>query len=158
VQARALGEREFRGPPVDLSRLFIAFVGAAQTFGRFVNKPFPTLIGETLGAPVLNLGVGGAGPAFCDRPRYLDILNRAEAVVFQVMSGRSASRSLFSNADSGGLTGTTPLAPGPIRAEAFLALAAEKLSRPRRRRSRIEDSRFQRISRAPRDNAPASWP
>ena len=125
----ALGEREFRGPPVDLGRPFIAFVGAAQTFGRFVSKPFPTLLGESLGAPVLNLGVGGAGPAFFDRPRYLDILNRAEAVVFQVMSGRSASCSLFNNAGSGGLTGTTPLAPGPIRAEAFLALAAEKLSR-----------------------------
>jgi LPS sulfotransferase NodH len=125
-----LGDREFRGPPVDLAKPYVAFIGAAQTFGRFVAEPFPTLLQRRLGAPALNLGVGGAGPRLFARPRFLNLLNRAEAVVFQVLSGRSVSCSLFDNSRGGGLTGVTPLAPHPVRAEEFLALAKEKLSRP----------------------------
>ncbi len=50
--------------------------------------------------------------------------------MFQVLSGRSASCSLFDNSRGGSLTGVTPLAPEPVRAERFLALAEQKLSRP----------------------------
>src|SRR5947208_1072268 len=125
-----LGEREFRGPPIDLDKPYLACVGAAQTFGRFVHEPYPTLLGRRLGLPVLNLGLGGVGPRHFAKRKYLNLINRAEAVVFQVMSGRSASNSLFDNSEGGALTGTTPLAPAPIRAEEFLARAAETLSRP----------------------------
>ena len=122
------GEPQFRGPAVDLEKPFVAYVGAAQTFGRFVERPFPMLLAERIGLPALNLGVGGAGPRHFDRPRYLRLLNRAEAVVFQVMSGRSASSSLFDNSATGRLTGFTPLAEGPVRAEEFLKHAAATLS------------------------------
>ena len=87
--------------------------GAAQTFGRFVERPFPTLLAERLGLPALNLGAGGAGPRHFDRPEYLDALNRAEAVVLQVLSGRSASCSLFDNSATGRIVGVTPLSQTP---------------------------------------------
>ncbi len=118
----------FRGPAVDIQRPYVAFLGAAQTFGRFAERPFPDLLAERLDLPALNLGVGGAGPRHFDRPGYLKRLNGAEAVVIQVLSGRSASSSLFDNSKGGGMHGVTPLADGPVRAGDFLAMAAEKLS------------------------------
>ncbi len=123
-----LGDRIYRGPPVDLARPFIAFVGAAQTFGRFVEAPFPAILSERLGLQALNLGVGGAGPRHFLAPRYLAVLNKAEAVVLQVLSGRSASNSMFNNSAGGGLVGELPLGSAPMRAEEFLARAAKSAS------------------------------
>ena len=124
-----LGDRIFRGPAVDLSQPFVAFIGAAQTFGRFVETPFPTILSQRLGVQTLNLGVGGAGPRHFLAPRYLALLNKAEAVVLQVLSGRSASNSQFNNSAGGGLVGESPLGSAPMRAEEFLARAAQTSSR-----------------------------
>jgi hypothetical protein len=118
----------FRGPPIDLDKPFVAFIGAAQMLGRFVDKPVSALLGDKLGLPVLNLAVGAAGPRHFDKPHYLDAINRAEAVVVQVLSGRSVSCSLFDNSRDGKHTGTTPLLPNRVRADDFLARAAETLS------------------------------
>jgi len=93
----------FRGPlPAVLEPgRFIACVGAAQTFGCFCERPYPALLADRLGLPVLNLGYGGAGPRFFgSRPELVALLGRAAAVVIQVMSGRSEDNTLF---ESGGL-------------------------------------------------------
>jgi hypothetical protein len=76
---------------------YFVCLGAAQTFGRFCTHPFPTLLSERLGIPVLNISHGGAGPSFfCyDNARLLGYLNGARFVVVQAMSGRSESNSLF---------------------------------------------------------------
>lgn len=93
----------FRGPRDEISVVepTIACLGAAQTFGCFSEAPYPALLAERLGVPVLNLGYGGAGPQFYLRhPELLERIDAADLVVVQVMSGRSESNSLF---DSGGL-------------------------------------------------------
>ncbi len=76
---------------------YFVCLGAAQTFGRFCARPFPTLLGERLRLPVLNVSHGGAGPSFfrVDNERLLSVLNEARFVVVQVMSGRSESNSLY---------------------------------------------------------------
>jgi hypothetical protein len=88
-----------RGPkPARLDRGgYFVCLGAAQTFGRFCQRPFPTILAERLAMPVLNISHGGAGPAFyCkNNERLLDYLNGACFVVVQVMSGRSDSNSMF---------------------------------------------------------------
>jgi len=90
-----------RGPrPASLAKgTYFVCLGAAQTFGRFCSKPFPTLLSEQLRIPTLNISHGGAGPSFyCyDNQRLLDILNGARFVIVQVMSGRSESNSRFSS-------------------------------------------------------------
>lgn len=87
-------------PPVPGGRK-IAFIGAAQTFGCFCEKPFPDLLAESLGITAINLGYGGAGPEFfLGQPALVDFLNTCDAVVIQAMSGRSQSNSAF---HSGGL-------------------------------------------------------
>jgi hypothetical protein len=85
----------FRGPPVQ-SREYIACVGASQTFGRFVQMPFPRLISYALRIDTLNLGRGGAGPEFpLENPALMEHINGSRIVIVQVFSGRSQSNSLF---------------------------------------------------------------
>jgi len=85
----------FRGPPIT-SDYYIACIGAAQTFGRFVQAPFPALIWRSLGIDTLNLGRGGAGPTLhLSNPRIMEHINRARVVIVQVLSGRSQSNSIF---------------------------------------------------------------
>ncbi|TDK46721.1 DUF6473 family protein [Antarcticimicrobium luteum] len=50
-----------RGPCVDLVRPYLAFLGGSETFGRFVEAPFPTLVDRALGQSCVNLGSINAG-------------------------------------------------------------------------------------------------
>jgi hypothetical protein len=83
----------FRGPAVSQATLdqgrYFCVIGAAQTFGRLVRRPWPLLLSEALDLPVLNLGRGGVGPEFYLRPKLIDYARRARFVVLQIMSGRS---------------------------------------------------------------------
>ena len=82
-------------PPSLATGNYFAAVGAAQTFGCFVAKPWPALLARQLGLPALNLGIAGAGPAWFRREPVRALLANARFVVFQVMSGRSADNSCF---------------------------------------------------------------
>jgi len=88
----------FRGPkPVSREKeSYFACLGAAQTFGCFCEKPFPTLLGEKLNFNVLNIGHAGAGPLFfLLNNKDIRLVNAAKFVIVQVMSGRSESNSVF---------------------------------------------------------------
>src|SRR6185369_151381 len=86
-----------RGPRPHLANgKYFACVGAAQTFGRFCQQPFPLLLAERLGTPSLNLGRGGAGPLFfLQSKELLGYINGSSFAIVQIMSGRSESNSLF---------------------------------------------------------------
>lgn len=93
----------FRGPEPKTSDsgAYFTCLGAAQTFGCFCDRPYPTLLESGLDLPVLNLGYGGAGPAFfLKHSALIDYINRSRFAIVQVMSGRSESNSLF---ETGGL-------------------------------------------------------
>lgn len=75
---------------------YICCLGAAQTFGRFVEHPYPELLRKSLDFPVVNLGLPGAGPqAFIDRPELLEFTNRGNLAIVQVLSARSAPNRYF---------------------------------------------------------------
>ena len=133
-QQPTIGSRTFRGPPVNTSAPYLAFIGSAQTFGRFVQAPFSCLLGTRLGIQVLNLAVGGAGPRHFLTREYLELINGAEAVVIQIMSGRSASNSVFDNSESGGMIGRIRGEQSQTRAEEFFSRLGQSSTR-----SRIEE-------------------
>ena len=88
-----------RGPApkrLEKGKYFVC-IGAAQTFGRFCENPYPTLLQERLKIQALNLGRGGAGPSFFakDNRKLLTYINNARFAVIQAMSGRSEGNSLF---------------------------------------------------------------
>jgi GT2 family glycosyltransferase len=100
--------RSFRGPePKSLlpEKHFVCF-GAAQTFGVYVEKPYPALISKKTGMEHLNLGYSGAGPAFFLKDHlYFEYANKAKFAIVQIMSGRSESNScLVSLKGRGGVT------------------------------------------------------
>ena len=92
----------FRGPPQPRPENgYISCVGAAQTLGCFCPSPYPALLQERLGLPVVNFGYGGASASFfLTSDEVIDTLNRGRLVVLQMMSGRSESNGIF---ESGGL-------------------------------------------------------
>ncbi|MFV0475822.1 MAG: DUF6473 family protein [Pikeienuella sp.] len=86
----------YRGPRPDLSAPYIACLGGAQTFGRYVARPYPALLGEALGVTAANFGAGSAGPGFFLRDStVLEAASAADLCVIQVMSARSLSNRLF---------------------------------------------------------------
>ncbi len=89
---------------------YIACIGGAQTFGCFSNDPFPILLQKALNLPVVNYGIGGAGPSFFLRQEQIfGPLNKAVCTIVQVMSARSESNSVF---DTGGLAYITRRSDG----------------------------------------------
>jgi hypothetical protein len=91
-------------PALDPGHFFVC-LGAAQTFGRFCERPYPTLLSEQLGLPVLNLSAPAAGPLFfLRRSKLLEHVNRARFVIVQVMSGRTEMNSRFDSSGGGLLT------------------------------------------------------
>jgi uncharacterized protein DUF6473 len=96
-----------RGPEpqkLDDYKYFVC-VGAAQTYGCFCDKPYPTLLEEEFNIPALNLGFAGAGPYFfLKNDELLKYINNSKFAVIQIMSGRSESNSLFDSAGQEYLT------------------------------------------------------
>ncbi len=88
---------ELRGPRPEAIEpgQYIACVGAAQTFGCFCERPWPQRIADSMGMPVLNLGVAGAGPRHFLGGPFVDWIRDSACVVVQVMSGRSEDNSVF---------------------------------------------------------------
>jgi len=98
-------DESLRGPRPTLRGGFVTCVGAAQTFGTLVRRPYSAALEEMRGGPVLNLGIAGAGPGiFLEQFRPLiEIASRGDAAVLQVLSARSVSNRLFDS--KGGANG-----------------------------------------------------
>jgi Domain of unknown function (DUF6473) len=82
-------------PPSLAPDSYIAYAGAAQTFGVFCQYPYPNLLTERLCIPALNLGFGGAGPQVFLKKELLHYINHSKLAVIQVLSGRSINNSLL---------------------------------------------------------------
>jgi Domain of unknown function (DUF6473) len=86
----------FRGPERDLTQPYIAMLGGSATFGKYVERPYPTLVEQALGQPVANLGALNAGPDFyLSDPTTMEIVSRAEAAVVQVTGAEALSNPFY---------------------------------------------------------------
>ncbi len=87
---------DLRGPlprPLEPGKYF-ACLGAAQTFGCFVEHPYPALLANRIGIASLNLGIAGAGPRYFVRTaRLLPYINASRFAIVQIMSARSEDNS-----------------------------------------------------------------
>lgn len=92
---------QFRGPAPELvDGQYLTCLGAAQALGVLIDRPFPTLLGEALGVPVLNLGLGGVSASFlAAQEKLLARANRGRAVVLQVVSARAEPNDRFRSTD-----------------------------------------------------------
>lgn len=96
-QADGIGPH-LRGPKPDslVDGEYITCIGAAQTFGCYVENTYVQLVGKETSCQMLNFGVSGAGPGFfLARPTIIEKINSSKLAVIQIMSGRSVANSLF---------------------------------------------------------------
>lgn len=86
----------FRGPQRDLSGDYIAMLGGSQTFGSYVEAPFPTLVEEATGHLVVNLGGRNAGPElYLSDPAALRVASGARLAVVQITGAEGVSNQFF---------------------------------------------------------------
>lgn len=86
----------FRGPKSNLTKPYVAFLGTTETFGKFVARPFPTLLAEHLPAEPVNLGViSGGVDAYLNDPAVLELAKQAELRVVQVIGALNQSNHYF---------------------------------------------------------------
>lgn len=104
------------------SKPYFTFLGAAQTFGRFVTTPYPELLSGWAQNEYLNFGFAGAGPEFFLKNKsIIKLVNESKLCFLQIMSGRSVSTKLLSVVGKGG---TLKFNSGTLEGQSMLALNA----------------------------------
>lgn len=88
---------QFRGPKRRLGGEYALFLGGTETYGRFVEKPFPALIEQATGVRCINFGLQNAGiDAFLNDTTVMDAAQRARVTVVQVMGAQNMSNRFYS--------------------------------------------------------------
>lgn len=87
----------FRGPRRRLDRPYLAFVGGTETYGKFIEKPFPVLVEKAMRQTCVNFGcVNGGIDVFVNDPTIMEICNAADITVVQVMGANNLSNRFYS--------------------------------------------------------------
>ncbi|MEL6243860.1 MAG: DUF6473 family protein, partial [Pseudomonadota bacterium] len=87
----------FRGPKRKLGGRFITCIGGTETYGRFVERPYPDLIADLSGLKTINLGCPHAGlDVFASDPAIHEIGHLAECTVIQVVGAQNMSNAFYS--------------------------------------------------------------
>ncbi|MDF0598778.1 DUF6473 family protein [Psychromarinibacter halotolerans] len=86
----------FRGPRRRLEGDFVAYLGGTETYGKFIDTPFPALVEVELGIRGVNLGCINAGiDAYFNDKTLLEICNKSQVAVMQVMGAQNMSNRFY---------------------------------------------------------------
>ena len=86
----------FRGPRRTLDGRYIAFLGGTETYGKFVERPFPALVEEATGLACVNLGlVNGGADAFLQDAAVQEIASGAALTVIQITGAQNISNRYY---------------------------------------------------------------
>lgn len=86
----------FRGPRPALDRGYMAFVGGTETFGKFLERPFPELVADRTGVPCVNFGIVNAGlGAHLADSAVMAACHDATLTVVEVMGAHNLTNGLY---------------------------------------------------------------
>ena len=86
----------FRGPAAAVDEPHVAVIGGSETYGKYVERPFPDRLGDLTGWPVANLGVMNAGlDVFVGDDAFLETASRAQVVVIQTLGAHALSNRFY---------------------------------------------------------------
>lgn len=86
----------FRGPRRKLEGDYVAVIGGTETYGKFVEQPFPAIVEEGLGMPVVNFGYVNAGlDVFLQEPVVLDACAGSRVTVIQLIGAQNMSNRFY---------------------------------------------------------------
>jgi hypothetical protein len=87
----------FRGPKRRLERDYVAFIGGTETYGKFIEHPFPDLIEQATGLTCANFGYPNAGlDVFAHDPFVPGAVTAAQVAVVQVLGAQNMSNRFYS--------------------------------------------------------------
>lgn len=87
----------FRGPKRRLDSPYVAFVGGTETFGKYIDRPFPSLIERDIKRTCVNFGtVNGGVDSFVNDPTIMQACHDAELTVVQIMGANFLSNRFYS--------------------------------------------------------------
>ena len=87
----------FRGPKKKLGAPFVAFLGGTETYGKFIENPFPDLLQDRLGKPCINFGCVNAGvDVYLNDPFIVDACSNADVTVVQATGAHNMSNRFYS--------------------------------------------------------------
>ncbi|MEM1388698.1 MAG: DUF6473 family protein [Pseudomonadota bacterium] len=86
----------FRGPRRRMDGDYVAFLGGTETYGKFIDAPFPALTEVETGLRSINLGCVNAGlDVYHNDTSLLEICNHARATVIQVMGAQNMTNRFY---------------------------------------------------------------
>ncbi|MBZ8117266.1 hypothetical protein KUD11_01255 [Roseovarius sp. LXJ103] len=86
----------FRGPRREFDAPYVACLGGTETYGKFIEAPFPALLEARTGVTCVNFGLPNAGiDVFLNDPGVLSIANNARLVVLQVPPALNMSNRFY---------------------------------------------------------------
>lgn len=86
----------FRGPRRKLDGEYIAVLGGTETYGRFIEKPYPDLIEAATGMQMVNFGCVNAGvDVFLGDSDVLAACRKAQATVVQVLGAQNMTNRYY---------------------------------------------------------------
>ncbi|MEP2028296.1 MAG: DUF6473 family protein [Paracoccaceae bacterium] len=87
----------FRGPRRRLEQDYVAFIGGTETYGKFIEHPFPDLIEQATGYTCVNFGFPNAGvDVFAHDPFVPSATSAARVTVIQVLGAQNVSNRYYS--------------------------------------------------------------
>lgn len=86
----------FRGPQRDLTMPYVVALGGAETYGKFIPRPWPDLVEAETGWRMVNLGCVNAGPeAWLADPAAMKVIAGARVAVVQMMGAANLSNRFY---------------------------------------------------------------
>ena len=86
----------FRGPKRKLDEPYVAMLGGTETYGKFIERPFPQLSEEALDHTVVNFGCVNAGiDVFVNDQTILDAASKAAVTVVQMTGAQNMSNRFY---------------------------------------------------------------
>ena len=86
----------FRGPKRRLDAPYVAFIGGSETYGKFINAPYPALVESDIGVNCINFGVNNAGvDVFVNDGFITDVASGAQVTVLQIVGAQNLSNRFY---------------------------------------------------------------
>lgn len=86
----------FRGPKRRLDHTYVAMLGGTETYGKFVEHPYPAQTEELLGMPVVNFGLVNAGiDVFANDETVMRAASDAAVTVIQISGAQNMSNRFY---------------------------------------------------------------
>ncbi|WP_425092745.1 DUF6473 family protein [Tropicimonas sp. S265A] len=85
----------FRGPKRDLDGPFIACLGGAGMFGKYVPRALPDVVEAGSAMPAVNLGQVNGGVDFMVSPEMLSVASRATVTVIDLVGAHNLSNRFY---------------------------------------------------------------